>query len=197
MSSSLLARGLALVTLLVVPAGMALAKIVAPAQITGLVYLPDGKGILATSQDGYLREPLPAIAETLLPEVHASEEEILTVLHQLQRFDPAGVGARNLGECLRLQLEVLPDCTPGRELALRVRQTDGWQPFRMIRGTKETTNVTLTFALHGLGTASIDGVQVRSLTAPKPRRLPTVTPEPGPAFPNSAARTLFGPPATR
>jgi RNA polymerase sigma-54 factor len=74
----------------------------------------------ALDEDGYLREPLPAIAETLLPEVHAHEDEILTVLHQLQRFDPVGIGARNLGECLRLQLEVLPDGTPGRELALRI-----------------------------------------------------------------------------
>ena len=71
-------------------------------------------------EDGYLREPLSAIAETLLPEVTAGEDEILTVLHQLQRFDPVGIGARNLGECLHLQLEVLPDCTPGRELALRI-----------------------------------------------------------------------------
>src|SRR5690606_2601255 len=40
----------------------------------------------ALDEDGYLREPLSAIAESLLPEVRASEEEILTVLHQLQRF---------------------------------------------------------------------------------------------------------------
>ena len=74
----------------------------------------------ALEEDGYLREPLASIAETLLPEVHAGEDEILTVLHRLQRFDPVGVGARNLGECLHLQLEVLPECTPGRELALRI-----------------------------------------------------------------------------
>ena len=74
----------------------------------------------ALDEDGYLREPLSAIAETLLPEVHAGEDEILTVLHQLQRFDPVGIGARSLAECLHLQLEVLPECTPGRALALRI-----------------------------------------------------------------------------
>ena len=74
----------------------------------------------ALDDDGYLRESLAAIAESLLPEIRAGEEEILTVLHQLQRFDPVGVGARNLGECLHLQLQVLPDCTPGRDLALRI-----------------------------------------------------------------------------
>lgn len=71
-------------------------------------------------EDGYLREPLSSIAETLLPETVAGEDEILTVLHQLQRFDPVGVAARSLGECLHLQLEVLAPDTPGRELALRI-----------------------------------------------------------------------------
>ncbi len=67
--------------------------------------------------DGYLREPLDGIAASLAPEIEASEGEILTVLHQVQQFDPAGVGARTLGECLRLQLHILPEETPGRQLA--------------------------------------------------------------------------------
>ncbi len=74
----------------------------------------------ALEDDGYLREPLSGIAETLLPEVTAGEDEILTVLHQLQRFDPVGVAARTLGECLHLQLAVLSDDTPGRALALEI-----------------------------------------------------------------------------
>lgn len=71
----------------------------------------------ALDEDGYLREPLGAIAESLLPAIRAGEDEILTVLHQIQRFDPAGVGARTLGECLQLQLDILPEQTPGRDLA--------------------------------------------------------------------------------
>ena len=67
--------------------------------------------------DGYMREPLDAIAASLAPEIVAVESEILTVLHQVQRYDPVGIGARTLGECLRLQLQVLPDHTPGLELA--------------------------------------------------------------------------------
>jgi RNA polymerase sigma-54 factor len=74
----------------------------------------------ALDDDGYLREPLSSIAETLLPEVTAGEDEILTVLHQVQRFDPVGVAARTLGECLHLQLAVLSDDTPGRALALQI-----------------------------------------------------------------------------
>ena len=93
-------------------------------------------------------------------------------------------------------LEIV-DSLGGRELALRIRQTNGWQPFRLIRGTSDTTNVTLTFALHGLGAASIDGVMVRSLAAPKVKRLPAVPSAPGPAFPSSAARSLFPAPHSR
>ncbi|MDR1076964.1 MAG: RNA polymerase factor sigma-54 [Xanthomonadaceae bacterium] len=67
--------------------------------------------------DGYLRVPLSTIAEALLPDTRASEDNILTVLFQLQRFDPVGIAARDLSECLLLQLEVLPEDTPGRALA--------------------------------------------------------------------------------
>ena len=73
----------------------------------------------AIDDDGYLREPLEALRETLQPDV-VDAEEMLAVLRQLQRFDPAGVGARDLGECLALQLDLLPADTPGRALALQI-----------------------------------------------------------------------------
>src|SRR6478672_11080632 len=65
----------------------------------------------AIDEDGYLREPLDALRESMRPD-EVGEEELLTVLHTLQRFDPAGVGARNLGECLALQLQALEDDMP-------------------------------------------------------------------------------------
>ncbi len=71
----------------------------------------------ALDEGGYLREPLAAIADTLRPDICANEQEILAVLHCIQHFDPLGVGARTLGECLGLQLAVLPDTTPGLALA--------------------------------------------------------------------------------
>ncbi|WP_413975799.1 RNA polymerase factor sigma-54 [Stenotrophomonas acidaminiphila] len=74
----------------------------------------------ALDEDGYLREPLASIAETLHPDIAAGEDEILTVLHRIQRFDPAGVGARGLGECLALQLDTLPAATPGLCLARQI-----------------------------------------------------------------------------
>lgn len=76
--------------------------------------------IESIDDDGYLREPLEAIADSLELETRASGDEVLTVLHQIQRFDPVGVGARDLGECLRLQLEPLPADATGKELACRL-----------------------------------------------------------------------------
>jgi hypothetical protein len=90
-------------------------------------------------------------------------------------------------------LEIL-DSLGGPELALRVRDASDWQPFRMIRGVTETSETAVTFALTGLGTANVDGVMVRALSPPVAKRLPDVTEAPGPVFPNSARRELFGPP---
>ncbi|SBV35486.1 RNA polymerase, sigma 54 (sigma N) factor [uncultured Stenotrophomonas sp.] len=74
----------------------------------------------ALDEDGYLREPLAAIAETLRPDIVADEDEILAVLRRIQQFDPAGVGARTLGECLDLQLAALPTATSGLALARQI-----------------------------------------------------------------------------
>ncbi|MDQ3495049.1 MAG: RNA polymerase factor sigma-54 [Pseudomonadota bacterium] len=73
-------------------------------------------------EDGYLREPFSTIAEALQPELICDDDEILAVLRQVQRFDPTGTGARTLGECLALQLELVPDETPGKALALLTAQ---------------------------------------------------------------------------
>ncbi|MET0328055.1 MAG: RNA polymerase factor sigma-54, partial [Luteimonas sp.] len=72
----------------------------------------------AIDDDGYLRESLDDIVAALLPETRATASEVAAVLCRVQRFDPVGVGARDLGECLRLQLEPLHVDTPGRSVAL-------------------------------------------------------------------------------
>jgi RNA polymerase sigma-54 factor len=76
----------------------------------------------AIDDDGYLRDGFDAIAESLKPGVEATSDEILLVLHRIQQFDPVGVGARDLGECLRLQLRALESGTPGRVLAITVTE---------------------------------------------------------------------------
>jgi RNA polymerase sigma-54 factor len=68
----------------------------------------------AIDDDGYLREAFTALREAMLPDMVVTDDEVLAVLRQLQRFDPPGVGARNLGECLALQLAPLPADTPGK-----------------------------------------------------------------------------------
>lgn len=73
--------------------------------------------IEAIDDDGYLREPLESIAASLADTMACDEEEITTVLHQIQQFDPVGIGARSLGECLRLQLAQFSLDTPGKSLA--------------------------------------------------------------------------------
>ncbi len=57
--------------------------------------------------DGYLRREISAIVDDLAfsQNVVTDEEEIIEVLDLVQGFDPPGVGARDLKECLLLQLE--------------------------------------------------------------------------------------------
>ncbi|WP_299761017.1 RNA polymerase factor sigma-54 [uncultured Pontibacter sp.] len=57
--------------------------------------------------DGYIRRDLRSIANDLAfsQNIETTEEEIEQVLHLIQTFDPAGIGARDLPECLLLQLE--------------------------------------------------------------------------------------------
>lgn len=60
--------------------------------------------------DGLLRKDLDSICDELAiyHNIDVEEKEIEHVLHILQTFDPAGVGARSLQECLLLQAKRLP-----------------------------------------------------------------------------------------
>jgi len=57
--------------------------------------------------DGYLRRDLESIVDDLAfsMNVNATEEELFNILRIIQEFDPPGVGARNLQECLLIQLD--------------------------------------------------------------------------------------------
>ena len=65
--------------------------------------------IEALDDDGYLSAPLQELWETLPPEYEIEIEELEIALRHIQNFDPTGVGARNLQECLLLQLKALND----------------------------------------------------------------------------------------
>jgi len=72
--------------------------------------------------DGYLRREINSIIDDLAfrQNIITSEEEISELLLQIQQFDPPGVGARNLQECLLLQLERKIDQGKSVELAIKV-----------------------------------------------------------------------------
>jgi len=72
-------------------------------------------------ESGFLSQPLADITAALAEEIEELEpEEVETALKHLQHMDPTGVGARNLAECLTLQLRALPSETPARDAAMQL-----------------------------------------------------------------------------
>ncbi len=68
--------------------------------------------IESIDDNGYLSLSLPEIHQGLPSELGIETDEMVTVLHRIQHFDPPGIGARTPGECLALQLDQLPPDTP-------------------------------------------------------------------------------------
>ncbi|WEJ73293.1 RNA polymerase factor sigma-54 [Pseudomonas sp. PSE14] len=60
------------------------------------------------NNDGYLEESLDDILASIDPELGVEMDEVEVVLRRVQQMEPAGVGARNLRECLLLQLRQMP-----------------------------------------------------------------------------------------
>ncbi|MBH3948738.1 RNA polymerase factor sigma-54 [Pseudomonas aeruginosa] len=72
------------------------------------------------NNDGYLEESLEEILAAIDPELDVELDEVEVVLRRIQQLEPAGIGARNLRECLLLQLRQLPSTTPWLNEALRL-----------------------------------------------------------------------------
>lgn len=67
-----------------------------------------GKQIIGSlDDDGYLRRPITSMIDDLAfsQNVMVEEEDVLEMLKLIQSFDPAGIAARDLQECLALQLK--------------------------------------------------------------------------------------------
>jgi RNA polymerase sigma-54 factor len=62
----------------------------------------------ALDENGYLEEQLEEILARLPPELEVELGELAFALKLLQSFDPSGVGARDVAECLALQIRHLP-----------------------------------------------------------------------------------------
>ncbi len=71
------------------------------------------------SEDGYLTTALEDIV-TSMDDPEIEIEEVEAVLHRVQAFDPAGVAARDLRECLLLQLRQLPADFEWRDQAIQL-----------------------------------------------------------------------------
>ena len=80
----------------------------------------------ALDEDGYLRTPFDelAAADAFSPRASASEWDV--ALSLVQQLSTPGIGARDLGECLDLQLKALDDDNEYRDTARRIVQ-DGLQ----------------------------------------------------------------------
>ncbi len=79
----------------------------------GLISLTDQQRKIAEhiigsiDEDGYLRRDTPALVDDLAfrQNIETSNEEVDDIIAKIQQFDPPGVGARDLPECLLLQLK--------------------------------------------------------------------------------------------
>lgn len=76
--------------------------------------------IEALDEDGYLRISFDELLDAgdMSPPVKEKEWEI--ALNLVQQLGNPGIGARDLGECLTLQLRALPDGTPHRDIACKI-----------------------------------------------------------------------------
>ncbi len=82
-----------------------------------------GKQLIGSiDSDGYIRRELEAIVNDLAfsMNVETDVEELESILYKIQNFDPPGIGARNLQECLALQLERKEDGSELVQIATRI-----------------------------------------------------------------------------
>jgi RNA polymerase sigma-54 factor len=94
----------------------------------GELQLDDRQIALATfligniDDDGYLRRKISAVVDDIafLQNIQTTEVELIKLLHMIQEFEPAGVGARDLQECLLLQIEIKNLQVPEIKLAWNI-----------------------------------------------------------------------------
>ena len=97
----------------------------------GYLKLDERERILGTQligsidSDGYIRRNLEAIVNDLAfsQGMETDEEELENILFKIQNFDPAGIGARNLQECLSLQLERTAEGNQEGQIAKQIIDT--------------------------------------------------------------------------
>lgn len=76
--------------------------------------------VYGVDEDGFLHDSIDDVRASLAPELLVEEDEILAVLHRVQRLEPVGVATRDAAECIKVQLSSLPSDTGARDLALKI-----------------------------------------------------------------------------
>jgi RNA polymerase sigma-54 factor len=81
-------------------------------------------------EDGYFRRDIDALVDNIAfnQGVLVTEEEVEAVRSKIRELDPPGIASKDLRECLLTQLEIMPEDTPGRDVAIRMLR-DEWESF--------------------------------------------------------------------
>lgn len=85
-------------------------------------YLIGQQLIGSLDDDGYLRRPIESMIDDLAfsQNIIAVEDEVIDMLHVIQGFDPPGIGARDLQECLLIQLRKKDSENPTIQKAIHI-----------------------------------------------------------------------------
>lgn len=75
-------------------------------------------------EDGYIRRPLRAICNDLAftQNLYTNEQEVEKILFKIQKLDPPGIAARNLQECLLIQLKRMNSKDKHHQVAITIIQ---------------------------------------------------------------------------
>ncbi len=129
--------------------------------------------IESLNDDGYLEDSLPALASGLAGDDNDQFDELVhhfqVALGLLQSLEPAGVGARDLGECLAIQLRALADEdeTEEEELVRKTALAICKQPMELLARRDFKRLATLTRTNEELVRSAL---QVIARLEPKPGR---------------------------
>jgi RNA polymerase sigma-54 factor len=73
--------------------------------------------VYALDEHGYLPDTIDDIRASLAPDYLVETDEVLAVLHRVQRMEPVGAATRTAQECILVQLDAAPQDLPGKEVA--------------------------------------------------------------------------------
>ncbi|MDT0633843.1 RNA polymerase factor sigma-54 [Spectribacter hydrogenoxidans] len=128
----------------------------------------------AVDNHGYL-QGWPELAERLTVDIGADEAQLTAVLTTIQAFDPPGVAARSLQECLLIQLDQVETDAPGLAAARAIVERDGLEAL----GARDHTAL-----------ARLSGIDDADELATGMALIQTLQPHPGEAYGGQEAQYI-------